>query len=226
MKKSKIAFMVIFALLFLLCWSLFETISLAQENNRLKVKLDNMSSFTTDIQLQLSALQSQNNDYQSTPSITYCTYEFDKRLVTDQLIVHLYPSDNAPKIPRTIEPYTVVNVLDSGLLETEGRELWLYVTFPVYDTPMDNKGWIKEMDTVALTEENKVLVKSNIDLKKGTPIYEVDIIDNIQSSKSTELSDDVTGRIERDDRGYIYIQCGGGWSFWVEKKYIIYPTVN
>lgn len=226
MKNTKIAFMITFVLLLLLCLAILRTISLARENNRLKLALDNTTSLTENLQLQVSALQSQINDFQSIPSITYCTYEFNKRLVIDQLEVHLYPGTKAPAVPRAIEPYTMVDVLGSGLLETEGRELWLYVTFPVYDTPMDNKGWIKEADTVALTEDNKVLVKSNIYLKKGVPIYEVDSFDSIQSSKSSELSDDVTGRIERDNGGYVYIQCGGGWSFWVEKKHIIYPEVD
>lgn len=226
MKNTKIAFMVVFVLLFLLCWAFLESVSLARENNRLRETLDNKSSLVKDLQLQVTALQSQKTDFQSISSITYCTYEFNKRLVTNQLEVHLYPGNKAPIIPRTIEPYTVVHVIDSGLLETEGRELWLYVAVPVYDTPMDNKGWIKEADTVALTEENKLLVKSDIFLKKGTPIYEVDSIENVQLSKSIKLSDDVSGRIERNDNRYAYIQCGGGWSFLVEKKHIIYPTVD
>lgn len=226
MKNRKITVVVIFLLLFLFSWTLFKSISLRADNGQLREALNNQNTQTEDLKSNILTLQTKLNDIQSSPSITYCSYEFNKRLVVNQQEVYLYPGSKAPKITRIIEPYTVVDVLGSGLLETEGRELWLYVTFPVYDTPMDNRGWIRETNTAALTEENRTLVKNGVYLEKGTSIYEVDSSENIQESMPTKLLNGVSGRIDRATEVYVYIECGGGWSFWVEKKHLIYPKVD
>lgn len=226
MKNIKITFVIIFSLLLLFSWSLFESILLRIDNSQLREALNNQNTQTDNLESKILTLQTQSKDFSPSPSITYCTYEFHRRLVIDQLEVYLYPGIESPKVSRTIEPYTVVDVLGSGFLETEGRELWLYVTFPVYDTPMDNRGWVRETDTVALTEENRTLVRNGVYLGKGTPIYEVTSSENIPGSRSTILVNDILGRIDRTTEGYVYIECGGGWSFWVEKKYLIYPTVD
>lgn len=226
MKNGKIAFTIAFIVLILLGWALVKNISLYRENTGLKAALNQKNYLIEELQLQMSTLQLEKNEFQSVPSMTYCTYEFEKRLVMDQLELHIYPGNMAPKASRIVEPYTVITVLDSGFLEAEDRELWLYVTFPTYDTPMDSKGWIRESDTIALTEDNKAIVKNPIYLKKGTPTYEVDNIESITSDKQTELQEEVSARIVKEDSGYVLIHCGGGWSFWVEKERILYPTID
>lgn len=53
---------------------------------------------------------------------------------------------------RIIQSNALVQIND--LIEVKGKR-WLNVTAPVYDTPMDFKGWIKESDTVPFTEEKE-----------------------------------------------------------------------
>jgi hypothetical protein len=226
LRIKRTTILIIISLLFLFIWTLSQSISLRKENVQLRQAYNNRNMQNEELESKILNLQNQIDDFQSSPSISYYTYEFDRRLVLNQLEAYMYPGSHAPKISRIIEPYTVIDILGSGILETEGRELWLYVAFPVNDTPMDNRGWIREKDTVALTEENKVLVKNNVLLKKGTPIYEIDSPANIKESNPKMLLSDVFGRIDRDIDGYIYLECGGGWSFWVEKKYVVYPTIN
>jgi hypothetical protein len=51
---------------------------------------------------------------------------------------------------RSILENTVVDVLDTADVK---NVIWLYVSIPVYDTPINYKGWIKETDTVRYSKE-------------------------------------------------------------------------
>lgn len=159
------------------------------------------------------------------PLITYTTYSYSSRFVPKETEVLWFPLENSPKvtfIPRN----SIVNVLDAGLSETEGRELWLYVEAPVYDTPMNFKGWIREKDTVEYTKENQKDVQSDVIVKKGISFYEGCTFESIASTQPKELPYDTIGRIIKKRDGYVELECSGGWYFWVEEKYIEYPSTK
>jgi hypothetical protein len=45
--------------------------------------------------------------------------------------------------------------------------IWLYISIPVYDAPMNYKGWIKESDTVLYTKDKINSVQGDVKVKKG-----------------------------------------------------------
>lgn len=119
---------------------------------------------------------------------------------------------------------TFIQELDAA--QCQDQQLWLYVSVPVYDTPINFKGWIPESETVKLTKDNVKLVQGDVFLKEGTPIYEVNQFNEIKSATSTNLTHDVRGRIEKRQESFDYHDSPGGWSFWVEEKYLIFPKVD
>jgi len=47
----------------------------------------------------------------------------------------------------------------------------------------------------------------------------------IKLATSTNLTPDVRGRIEKRQETFAYLNSPGGWYFWVEEKYLIFPKV-
>jgi hypothetical protein len=124
----------------------------------------------------------------------------------------------------TIEPNTVIQVLDAA--QCQEQQLWLYVSIPVYDTPINFKGWIPESETVKLTKDNIEQVQGDVSLNKGTPIYGVDEFSKISAAASTKITNDVRGRILKREGSFVYLMSPGGWDFWVEEKYLIYSKID
>lgn len=156
-------------------------------------------------------------------SITYQNYEDKQRFVTKESVIYALPIFNY-KIMRSVEANTVIQVLDAA--QCQDQKLWLYVSVPAYDSPINFKGWIPESETVQLTEENIKLVHGDLFLKEGTPIYEVDRFDQIKSATSIKITYDIRGRIEKRQDSYVYFMSPGGWYFWVEEKYLIFPSIK
>ena len=137
--------------------------------------------------------------------------------------IHALPIQNF-KILRPIEANTVIHVLHAA--QCQDNQLWLYVSVPAYDTPNNNIGWIPEPETVRLTKENVKQIKGDIFLKEGTPIYEVVEFNEINSATPTKTPYDIRGRIEKREGSFVYLMVSGGWYFWVEDKYLIFPKVE
>ncbi len=57
--------------------------------------------------------------------------------------------------------------------QCQDQRLWLYVSVPVYDSPINYQGWIRVSETVRLTEDNIKLVQGDIFIKERTPIYDI-----------------------------------------------------
>ena len=175
--------------------------SLENENTELRLKIDQVNSL----------------------SIAYQYYEDKQRFVPKESQINALPITNF-KLLRSIEANTVIQVLDAA--QCQDQKLWLYVSVPVYDTPVNFKGWIPESETVKLTKDNVKLVQGDVLLKAGTPIYEVDQFNQIKSTTATKASNDDRGRIEKRQDSYVYFMSPGGRYFWVEEKYIVFPTVD
>lgn len=224
MKRVKTLFVIILMVIFMFCGCVSKEVQLLKaENEQLKENIKRIEEEKKSLQMEISVLSSELN--KNIPSVTYCTYKDKQRFVQKELDILLYPQKGAPPL-NTILPNTVVQVLDSGIPETEERELWLYVIIPTYDCPINNRGWIRESDTVPITKENQKLIQSNVWVKKGTEIYEVFEFDKISTTTPTKLAYDASGRLEEKRDGYARISCAGGWDFWVEEKYVIYPSVE
>jgi len=122
-------------------------------------------------------------------SMLYIQPEYKKGFVKNELHILLLPLSGSPEL-NIIRPNTVVDVNDKVQVpqfnandpsQSDSSEVWLYVTIPVYDSPINMKGWIKEADTVPCTKENQKLVQSDIIIKADTPVYETYDFDKIPS---------------------------------------------
>lgn len=225
MRKSKIFFVFLLISIFVAGCSANNT-DLATENTTLKEQIKELESDNGQLKGQVIQLRKEleENKY-DLPVITYSTYEYKKRYVPMDIKVLWFPLSNAPEVTM-IPGNSVITVIDAGLSEKEGQELWLYVEAPVYDSPMNYKGWIRESDTVELTKENQMNVQSDVKVKKGTPFYETYSFDSIATTKAQNLPYDAVGRITGKKDGMVRLNCPGGWDFWVSEKNIEYPPVQ
>lgn len=186
-------------------------------------------SHQSDLKSKLESLEKENADLQSkleqvdSLSIVYQDYKDKQRFVTKEALIYALPIQDY-KILRPIEANTVIQVLDAA--QCQDQRLWLYAAVPVYDSPVNYKGWIPESETVRLTENNVKLVQGDLFIKEGTPIYETEEYNQIESTSPTKISHDIRGRIEKRQDSYVYFMSPGGRYFWVEAKYLIYPAVE
>lgn len=155
-------------------------------------------------------------------SINYVKYNSKKRFIPKELPLLALPKKNSAEL-RCILANTVVEVEDAAYTENQD-DLWLYVVVPVYDSPDSMKGWVKESDTLPFTKENQELVQSDVMIKKGVSIYEVESFEMISSAVPLK-SDGERGRLVEKREGYAKILCPGGRDIWVEQKFIVYPSL-
>lgn len=156
-------------------------------------------------------------------SMTYVEYNFKKRFIPKASQILALPVKGS-YILRKIEPNTVVTVFDA--VACGQNELWLYVEVPVYDSPMNMKGWIPEAETVALTKENVKLVQSDVIVGKGTNIYQVFEFEKIPIINPVKATFDMRGRLEEKRNGWARLSCPGGSNIWVQEKDLVYPMVE
>ena len=156
--------------------------------------------------------------------MTYITYNEKKRFVPKASQILALPFKGS-YIFRPIEPNTVVTVFDA--VGTGQNGLWLYVEIPVYDTPVNMKGWIPETETVALTKDNVKLIQSDVIVGKGTNIYQVFEFEKISTTNPVKETFDKRGRLVEKRNGWARLSCpGGSDNIWVQEKDLIYPIVE
>ncbi len=170
-----------------------------------------------------SLLKEQIAQFNQPLSMTYITYIEKMRFVPNASQILALPIKGS-YVLRPIEPNTVVTVFDA--VSTGQNDLWLYVEIPVYDTPMNMKGWIMEADTVALTKDNVKLVQSDLVVGKGTNIYKVFEFEKIFTTNPVKETFDRRGRLVEKVNGWARLSCPGGSDIWVQEKDLIYPTVE
>ena len=193
------------------------------------VVLNTGCSNQSDFKSKIESLENENADLRSKLeqvdllSMTYQDYKDKQRFVAKESMIYALPIQDY-KIMRSIETNTVIQVLDAA--QCQDQRLWLYAAVPVYDSPVNYKGWIPESETVRLTENNVKLVRGDLFIKEGTPIYETEEYNQIESIPSTKIFHEVRGRIEKRQDSYVYFMSPGGWYFWVEDKYLIFPVVE
>lgn len=156
-------------------------------------------------------------------SLNYMDYPSSKRFVPKLSQICALPLNDAI-IYRPIEPNSVVTVFDAAY--SENKELWLYVSVPVYDSPTNMKGWIPEKETIELTKDNVKLVQSDVTLGEGTMIYEVFEFEKILETKAVQAYSEQRGRVEEKKDGWARLSCPGGLTIWVLEKNLKYPEIE
>ncbi|AET67795.1 hypothetical protein Desor_2193 [Desulfosporosinus orientis DSM 765] len=202
-------------LVLLICLSIVASVTGCSDQTDLNNKIQSLEDKNKDFQMELDKINSL--------SILFEDYKDKQRLVPKESQIYALPIQGLTKL-HIIEPNTVIQVLDAA--QCQDKQLWLYVSIPVYDTPINSKGWIPESETIKLTKANIGQVQGDISLKKGTPIYEVDEFNKISDASSTKITNDVRGRILKREGSFVYLMSPGGWDFWVEEKYLIYPKID
>jgi len=155
-------------------------------------------------------------------TINYIENASSKRFVVNQLDLLSFPSTDSVHL-NSIAPNTVVNIFDTAEVD---NVIWLYVSIPVYDSPSNYKGWIKEADTIAYSKDMMSKVQSNITVKSGAKVYETESFEGIKTSTPYKSSGEEQGRIQERKEGYVKLECAGGKTIWVKDTEIIYPEID
>ena len=148
-----------------------------------------------------------------TLSVTYTGYEESYRFVSQAAPVLWMPDDTSPKVCDLND--TLVEVMFAGY--TTYDTTWLFVVFRTYDTPTNNRGWIRESNTEKYTKENQKLVKDII-IPKGTL--------GVDKNENYVESYDQFGFIEKQEEDKVLIMFAGGKEAWYYKKDLKYPSLD
>ncbi len=148
-----------------------------------------------------------------TLSVTYTGYEESYRFVSKSAPVLWMPDDSSPKVCDLND--TLVEVIFAGY--TTYDTTWLFVVFRTYDTPTNNRGWIRESNTEKYTKENQKLIKDII-IPKGTL--------GVDKNENYVESYDQFGFIEKQEEDKVLIMFAGGKEAWYYKKDIKYPPLD
>lgn len=195
--------------------SIVALITGCSDQTNYKNEIQSLKGKNKELQLELDKINSL--------SMLFQYYKDKQRLVPKESQIYALPIQGLAKL-HTIERNTVIQVLDAA--QCQDQQLWLYVSIPVHDTPINFKGWIPESETIKLTKDNIGQVQGDISLKEGTPIYEVYEFNRISDTTSNKITHDVRGRILKREGSFVYLMSLGGWDFWVEEKYLIYPKIE
>lgn len=189
------------------------------ENEQFKSKIAQLEKDLNEKNSKLIELQ---NKELKNLTINYVQNINNKRFVEKQCDLLSLPVDNIIKL-NSIEKNTVVTVLDTTNVN---NVIWLYISIPVYDSPSNYKGWIKESDSIQYTKDKISKVQSDVKVRKGEAVYEVVEFANIKSATPYKAQDGEHGRIGEKKDGYISLQCSGGKTIWVKEGSVIYPEID
>ena len=162
--------------------------------------------------------------------ICYIGVESDEiiRFVSNDIDLRALPFNDSPRI-NVVQKNTLIHVNDkvSNTGNYDDIEtLWYYVSIPVYDTPMDYKGWVKCKETEPYNESTQQLLQSDVRIRIGAK-YSVqsELPDFYNESQLLTCTEDIGGRIEKRQGDYVYIFGTGGSAYWVHKKDVVYPDI-
>lgn len=144
------------------------------------------------------------------------------KFVENPNYLYLGPYLSSPRIS-IIEGNTLVKVIEEMYVN---NVLWLQVEMPVYDTPMDNIGWIKESVTQKYNNsvKSKILRGIDVGIKVGTKIYKTEKFSDISDSNAVILDSPKGIFIIERMNGYAKVGMGGGEGpYWMKESDIQYP---
>lgn len=188
------------------------------ENNQLKSQVKQLEKELGEKSKEIAELKNANKTF----TINYMQNTNSKRFIEKQCSLLALPVDSSI-IMRTISENTVVTVIDTAEVNST---IWLYISIPVYDSPSNYKGWIRESDSVPYTEEMKSKVQSDVTVKKGECVYETYDFADIKSTTPYIAEYEEHGRIIERCEGYLQLSCPGGKTIWVKDTSVIYPPIE
>lgn len=217
MIKTIVIFLILLVMLASGCTDPNQTVK--NENEQLKIKISELEKTLIDKNTKIDDLQLIDSGH---IGISYMQNTNSKSLVEKQCDILGLPIDNSIRLNH-IEENTVITIIDTANV---GDIIWYYVSIPVYDTPINTKGWIKESDTVLYTKDKVKSVQGNVSIKEGADVYEVFEFSKIKTTTPYKAEDYLRGRIEEKREGYARLNCPGGNTIWVKEASIIYPEVD
>lgn len=219
MKKNIFIIFIVFGLLLSGCSN--ENQSIKSENEQLILKISQLEKELSDKNSKIIELENAQNNVIDNITVNYIENKSSKMFVEKKCDLLALPIENTIKL-NPIDENTVVYVLDTAEVN---NVIWLYVSIPVYDTPSNYKGWIKEADSVVYTKEIMNKVQSDVKVIEGEDVYETSNFEDIKTVIPYKANKE-HGRILEKKDGYVNISCSGGKTIWVKDTSIIYPDVD
>lgn len=192
---------------------------LKNDSEQLKSKVSQLEKELVEKNNKITELQ---KDEISNLNINYIENSSSKGFVEKKCGLLALPVDNSFKLNDVLEN-TVVTILDTVNVNSA---TWLYVAMPVYNSPTNYKGWIKESDTVPYAKDKINKVQSELKVKKGADVYEAETLEAVKSVKPYKADGSEHGRMQEKKDGFINIQCAGGKTIWINEASVIYPELN
>ncbi|WP_456279118.1 hypothetical protein [Bacillus sp. AK128] len=219
MRLRKTRLCLFFFILFVISGCSSDELSqLREERDQLRSKINLLEK--ENKQLRKEASQVPSN--QDMLTFTYLDIKESHRFIPKEVPLLILPNKESQQLNQ-IQPNTVVEVHD--FVDVNG-EVWLHVTIPVFDTPINMKGWIKEIDTQLYTTEIQDLVSQPIFLKKGTPVYQFGLFNELQAVEPVEIDMDQNCFVSDRQDDFLALGCAGGTSYIVSKEFVVFPEVK
>jgi hypothetical protein len=193
---------------------------LLKERDQYKKRIEVLERVNKQLLQKVETAQKEDSTEKSL-SLNYIDNSDQRRFIARDLPLLILPKEGSGEL-NLIEANTVIEVED--FVEVN-HEVWIYVTIPVFDAPMNMKGWVKEIDTEVYTKEIMQQVKSPIVVEEGTSVFKVDF-GQIQSATPTKAEQKYNCFVSDEQDGYLALGCAGGGSFIVKKEEAIYPSVE
>jgi len=215
--KNKKIFISFIILLFI-----FSTLTIGCSNKSNNLKSENQTLKAENAQLKDKVSQLEKSINTKPLFIDYVEINEKVRFIEKENNILALPQSGSI-IMRPVASNTLATVYEKALVD---QESWLFVQIPVYDTPTNNRGWIKESDTIAYTKDKIKLVQSDVEIKAGSEVYETFEFNNIKTTTPIKLTMIDRGRLEEKKDGYCRISQAGGKDIWVKEISVIYPEVK
>ena len=186
------------------------------ENIRLKNKILQLEKDVSDLKL------TKDDINKKILSIYYIEVNDKVRFIEKENNILALP-ESGSSIMRPVDTNTLATVYEKALVNDES---WLFVQIPTYDSPINNRGWIKESDTTVYTKDKMKLVQSDVEIKAGSEVYETFEFKDIKTTTPIKLIMKDSGRLLEKKEGYCRIFHAGGRDIWVKESSVIYPEVK
>ena len=223
-KKLFISFIIllfIFSTLTVGCSS--ESNNLTSENEILKAENAQLKDSVYKLGKTISEIKLNQKNITLNPlMIDYVEVNDKIRFIEKKNYILVLPQSGS-NIMRPVGTNTLATVYEKALVD---QESWLFVQIPTYDTPSNNRGWIRESDTTAYTKDKVKLVQSDVDIRAGSEVYETYEFKDIKTIAPIKLKAMDGGRLEEKKDGYCRISLAGGRDIWVQESCVIYPKVK
>ena len=189
---------------------------LKAENAQLKDKVYQLGKNISEIKLK------EENITLKPLMIDYVEVNDKVRFIEKENYILALPQSGS-SIMRPVGTNTLATVYEKALVDEES---WLFVQIPTYDSAANNRGWIRESDTIAYTKDKIKLVQSDVEIKAGSEVYETFEFKDIKTTTPIKLTAIDGGRLEEKRDGYCRISLAGGRDMWVKESSVIYPVVK